>query len=130
MTKQEIIKYWIDTSEKDWKVVGHLFKSKDYVHCLFFAHLVLEKLAKAVWVKNSKESQVPKIHNLVFILDNAKVEIPDEMKDFLFQMNDFQIEGRYPDYTQAAYKLCDKNKTKGILTKVRQCRQWLQEKLR
>ncbi len=51
MTKQEHIQYWINSSEEDWKSVLSLFQSGRNVHCLFFAHLTLEKLCKAIWVK-------------------------------------------------------------------------------
>ena len=44
MTKKEHINYWKSTSEKDWKAVQDLFRTKHYVHALFWSHLVLEKL--------------------------------------------------------------------------------------
>jgi hypothetical protein len=47
MTKEEHIKFWTETAEKDWNAVENLVASKNYLHALFFAHLVLEKLTKA-----------------------------------------------------------------------------------
>ncbi|MCX6270622.1 MAG: HEPN domain-containing protein [Bacteroidetes bacterium] len=69
MTKEEHIKYWISIAEKDWKVVRNLYKSKDYVYCLFFAHLVVEKLSKAIWIKFKEENHPPRLHNIVYILE-------------------------------------------------------------
>ena len=71
MTKQQYIDYWIDTSKNDWVTVEALFTTKRYLHCLFWAHLALEKLAKAHWVKNHEENTPPKIHNLI-LLDKVK----------------------------------------------------------
>ena len=51
MTKEEYIKYWIEIAEKDWNILWKLYSSKDYLYCLFFGHLVIEKLSKALWVK-------------------------------------------------------------------------------
>ena len=51
MNKSDYIEYWRLTAGKDWEAAGHLFEKGDYLHSLFFAHLVLEKLLKAHFVK-------------------------------------------------------------------------------
>jgi HEPN domain-containing protein len=68
MTKTEHIEYWIRSSEEDWETVTSLFTTKRYIHSLFFAHLALEKLCKALWVKSNESNIPPKIHNLVRLL--------------------------------------------------------------
>ncbi len=47
MEKAELIKYWIDSSDKDLKTVEHLFEKRDYHWSIFIGHLVVEKLLKA-----------------------------------------------------------------------------------
>jgi HEPN domain-containing protein len=64
MNKQEHILFWKNSAKNDWKISQKLFHSKDYLYSLFFAHLVLEKLCKAHWVKDNPENFPPKIHNL------------------------------------------------------------------
>lgn len=59
MKKEELVKYWIDASEIDYKAMENLFKSKDFVWSLFLGHLVIEKLLKALIVFNDRES-IPK----------------------------------------------------------------------
>ena len=54
MTKKEHIEYWIKTSQDDWETVESLLNSKRYLHCLYFSHLVLEKICKAHWVNQMK----------------------------------------------------------------------------
>ena len=44
MTKEEIIEYWITSSDKDFAAMEHLFKSQDYSWSLFIGHLVIKKL--------------------------------------------------------------------------------------
>ncbi len=63
MNKTDHIKYWIDASKVDFKAMNNLFKSKDYVWSLFIGHLVIEKLIKAVAIKNGITT-IPKIHDL------------------------------------------------------------------
>lgn len=55
MTKDEIVKYWIEAAEFDLRAMQNLYTSKDYVWCLFLGHLVIEKLLKAIAVKNDLE---------------------------------------------------------------------------
>ena len=115
LTKEEHINYWIDTAKRDWKTVNNLFGTKDYMPALFFSHLHLEKLCKALWIKNNESNHPPKVHNLIKILEEAKIQVTPEQKDFMTIMNGFQLEGRYPDYLNRLYKMYKKKKTSDIL---------------
>ena len=42
MTKDEIVKYWIDSSEMDYQAMESLYDKGHYVWALFVAHLVIE----------------------------------------------------------------------------------------
>ena len=125
MTKQDYIHYWTLTAEKDWDAVNSLFEKGNYVHSLFWAHLVLEKLLKAHWVKDNRDNFPPKVHNLKFLAEATNLPLTDEQFLFLMRMNDFQMEGRYPDYQFRIYKILDKNRTKDILTEVEIMQLWL-----
>ncbi len=50
MTREELIQYWIATSDRDYQTMENLFKSKDYHWALFLGHLVIEKLLKAYYL--------------------------------------------------------------------------------
>ena len=115
MTKEDHIKYWIQSSEKDGQRIVLLIKGKDFVFALYSAHLVLEKLCKAVWVKENKGNHPPRVHNLMWILQETNVSLNEEENSFLRTMNDFQLEGRYPDYTFKIYKICNKSFTEKLL---------------
>jgi HEPN domain-containing protein len=129
MTKQEYIDYWVSTSEDDWGTVEDLFKTKHYLQTLFFAHLVLEKLCKAIWVKYNESNHPSRVHNLAYLLKQTPIEISDPQMDFLLIFNDFQLEGRYPDYRKKIYKTCDEETTKSYLEQVKEHRIWLLSKL-
>ena len=129
MIKEEYIAYWVRTANKDWGTVGDLYKTKNYLPALFFSHLVLEKLCKAHWVKDNVANTPPKIHNLIVIIEQTKCQITEEDKEFFRAMNQFQLEGRYPDYKDALYKIYKAANTKKILDKVNITRKWLLKKL-
>ncbi len=129
LTKEEHIDYWKKSSDDDWETVESLFTSKRYLHALFFAHLSLEKLCKAVWVKNNNDNLPPRIHHLVKLIQQANINMNEEDLVFLQLFNDFQIEGRYPDYLFKINKVCTFEFTKDKLQKVLELKTCLQEKL-
>ena len=75
MTKEEHINYWLQSASKEALSIDKIFESADYVYSLFFCHLHLEKLCKALWVKHSLENIPPKTHNLMHLLTLAKIEL-------------------------------------------------------
>lgn len=118
MNKADYISYWKTNAARDWKRVSLLFNNKDYLFALFCAHLTLEKLVKAHWVKDNIENIPPKFHNLNKLLSQTKLELTEEEKVFCADMNKFQIEGRYPDYVSNIYKSANK---KYSLSYINQC---------
>jgi HEPN domain-containing protein len=127
--KQDYIKFWIEQAEGDWNAVDSLYKGRNYLQSLFFAHLVLEKLCKALWIKYSEENIPPKTHNLNHLLSTTPVQLADKHSVILLNLNRFQIEGRYPDYLNKLYSICNKEFTHNMLEDVNQLRLWLIEKL-
>ena len=125
LDKEDYINYWITTSAGDWKAVQQLFKGKNYIQSLFFAHLVLEKIIKAYWVRDNNTDHPPKIHNLVALVKQTKLKLPDNDLQFLAAMNDFQLEGRYPDYANKLFKMYRQKQTNEVLDKVKDLRKCL-----
>lgn len=127
--KQQHITYWLESPEKDLEVMNYLMKGRKYVHALFFGHLYLEKLTKALWVKNHKENYPPKIHNLVRILELSEIKPNDNDMEFLDVLNWFQIEGRYPDYVNNLVKETTKNLAVQYIKQIKSISRCLKEKL-
>ena len=127
MTKQQHIDYWINTAGDDWDSVELLFTGKKYLQSLSWAHLVLEKLTKALWVKNHAENTPPKIHNLIILLEQSNIDLGEEKMRFLYDYNAFQLSSRYPDYLNEIYKVCTRQFTEIQLDKVKEIRKCLLE---
>ena len=125
MTKEQHIKHWVDSAQYDWTGAEEAFKTKCYVHCLFWAHLVLEKLAKAHWVKTNQENIPPKVHNVHWLLEQSNIDLGEDLMNFLKKFNDFQLEGLYSDYVNNIYKICTKEFTSEKLETVKEVRQCL-----
>ncbi|MFC1782168.1 HEPN domain-containing protein [Planctomycetota bacterium] len=96
----EQIKYWKAGAQEDWEAAGVLVESGKIRQGLFFAHLALEKLLKA-HVCRQRQEIAPRIHNLVRLAELADLKLDDNRLDTLAEMNEFNIEGRYPlNYVQ------------------------------
>lgn len=129
MTKKDYIDYWKTTALKDWEAVGHLFEKGDYLHALFFAHLVVEKLLKAHFVRCQTVDFPPKTHNLLILINETDLIPTTDQLRFLSLLNQFQIEGRYPDYKFAMFKIASEEYTKELLDEVQLIKQWLETNL-
>jgi HEPN domain-containing protein len=101
-----------------------LFESKRYDWCLFIAHLVIEKVLKAFWVRDS-EKRLPWIHNLLKIAEETCLNLSEEQKKFLDEIAAFNIRARYPDDKLEFYKLCTKEFTTEQFEKIKEFYQWL-----
>lgn len=121
--KQQIT-YWLESAAYDLEVAETLFKNQKYDWCLFIGHLVLEKVLKAFYVRDRQEAP-PWIHNLVRLAENTKLLLTDEQMTFLADVNDFNIEIRYPDYKFSFYKNCTKEFTGKQFSKIKEMYKWL-----
>ena len=129
MTKPEYIEYWKLTAEKDWVAVEHLFEKGDYLHALFFAHLVLEKLLKAHYVQDNMSDFPPKTHNLLLLSSQTTLTPSVDQLRLLSQVNQFQLDGRYPDYKLTMFKIATKSYTNILLQDIELLKTWLNSKL-
>ncbi|MDR3133618.1 MAG: HEPN domain-containing protein [Prevotellaceae bacterium] len=127
MTKEQHIGYWINSAEEDWLSVAALQDRKRYLHCLFWAHLMLEKLAKAIWVKYHEENLPPKIHNITWLLSNSNINLGKDRMAFVANFNEFQLSGRYPDYLNKIHAVCTESFTISELAKAKEIRTCLLE---
>ena len=44
MDNLNLMEYWLNSSDEDYNVMQYLYKGKKNSYCLFFGHLVIEKL--------------------------------------------------------------------------------------
>ncbi|MCD4832046.1 MAG: HEPN domain-containing protein [Anaerohalosphaeraceae bacterium] len=89
------IAYWKQSALEDLDVAAQLVQGGKIRHGLFFAHLAIEKALKAFICKTTQKL-APKLHNLVRLWQITNTDIPDEMLNILAEMNEFNLEGRYP----------------------------------
>ncbi len=97
-----------------------MLDSGKYVWSLFIAHLSLEKLFKAFWVRDNKINFPPKTHDLNRIVKETKLNFSDEEKEFLAEVTSFNLEVRYPDYKRRFNEKCTKEFASNYLSKIKE----------
>ncbi len=102
---KELVEYWITVSKTDLKNMQSLYQGKRYSGCLFFGHMTLEKILKALVVKATKD-HAPRIHNLNRLAELSRFNFSDKEWDILAEADTFNMEARYPDEKLEFYKKC------------------------
>lgn len=124
---RELIQYWLKGSDYDWEAARSLFRSGKHPYCLFLCHLSVEKLLKGLIVKKT-QAHAPYTHNLAYLAGKLSLEFSKEQLALLEEMNDFNLEARYPDEKNEFYKKATKPFTKQYLKSAGVLREWLKKK--
>ena len=131
MTKYDVtslLQHWLEGADYDWEVAQALFKSKKYPYSLFLCHLSLEKILKALITKKTKDHP-PYTHNLSYLAGKLEVKFSKEQLQLLSEMNEFNMEARYPDEKKSFYEKANGNFTKKYIKESKILREWLKKQL-
>ncbi|MFH1449124.1 MAG: HEPN domain-containing protein [bacterium] len=128
MTKNELIEYWVSSSDRDFKTMENLILTKDYAWALFIGHLIIEKLLKAYYVKTVSDNP-PWIHQLLRLAEKTDLSLTEEQKDDLVLITTFNINVRYPDYKHEFYQKCTKEYAETNISKIKELQVWLKKQI-
>lgn len=107
MELAEFIAFWKKSARLDKKTCESLFTTKNYVACLFFLHLYLEKTLKGIVQKRTGKTP-PFTHDLLVLTKIANIDLIDEQQRDLAVINTFNIRARYADFKFSLYKKATK----------------------
>jgi HEPN domain-containing protein len=119
---------WLRQAQYDLKSAEIMFANKRYIHTVFMCHLSVEKALKGLYA-NVLGEMPPKTHNLIYLAERARVELPDSLSDFLITLNGVSIPTRYPDELRRMQKVYNKTKTHDLLQQSKEMVKWLKGKL-
>ncbi|MFN2396802.1 MAG: HEPN domain-containing protein [Bacteroidales bacterium] len=105
-----------------------LHKTKNNSWALFMGHLVIEKLAKALFVKRNGDYP-PLIHDLRRLLEMSGEQLVTDKIVILDTITRFNIRVRYDDYKNNFYKLCTESFTEEWVNHIKECRKWIKSML-
>ena len=119
------IRYWREGSLEEWQVTKDLLAKKHVRQALFWAHLTLEKMLKAHVCKHTRDL-APRSHNLAHLGHLAELDLTPEQIKFLLTMNEFNMEGRYPEHQPP---IPEANEVKDMMRHSEELLTWLTKKL-
>jgi HEPN domain-containing protein len=95
---------------------------------LFFGHLAVEKILKALFVTRKKH-HAPPLHNLLRLARAADLEVDEETADKLITVTAFNIEARYPDFKRSFRQRCTPEYTAEQMATIKELMQWLKSQM-
>lgn len=130
MTNIDLMNFWIDSSDEDYNVMQVLHESNKNSYCLFFGHLSIEKLIKAIYAKKNKSAPyAPKSHDLLYLAEKTEIELTERQEDLLDIITKFNMNARYDDYKKEFYKKCTNEYTEEQIKNIEEVREWLKDLL-
>lgn len=120
--------YWLTEAEEALQVAGHLVEKADYSYALFFGHLAIEKMLKALYAAKIQE-HAPPIHNLLRLARGIGLDLDETHTDALVTITAFNIEARYPDVKRAFRQKCTPEYTAHQMTLIKEVFAWLRSQM-
>jgi len=74
---EKTVSYWLSGAEYDLETAESLYQAGKYPYALFLGHLAIEKLLKALVVKETRE-HAPYIHSLPLLASKLTFKIPGQ----------------------------------------------------
>jgi len=130
MTKEDKVKHWVKLSDENFRVAKDLLKSKHLLQTGFFCHLTIETIFKAFFTQ-IKDELPPYIHNLPRLAQLADFyeNLSETQKDFIYKIDPFNIEARYPEYKNLLARSLNVQICENLLQKTQELQLWIKEKI-
>ena len=93
---QDSVQKWVEISEYDLTTAQAMFESGRYLYVAFMCQQAVEKILKAIYTQK-KKSIAPRTHSLLYLIDTLELTVTDQQKLLLSELNQFYLEGRYPN---------------------------------
>jgi HEPN domain-containing protein len=119
-----IVQYWLIEAVEALEVANHLVEKGDYSYALFFGHLAIEKLLKALYTRRL-HGHAPPIHNLLRLAKETGLEPDEAQTEALIAITAFNIESRYPDVKRSFRTQCTPEFTAHQMMTIKEIFTWL-----
>lgn len=83
------------------------------------------KTLKALWINRHYPELHPRIHNLAKLAEQIPLSITHDQKAYLVKVNDFYLQGRYPEEKEEFYKVCTPDFVRDNFEAIKEFYQWL-----
>ena len=105
--KKQDVSEWIKLSDYDLETARAMQRAGKYLYVLFCCQQSVEKRLKAVVINVTGEFP-PKTHDLIRLIELAKIGLADKQQLFLRKLTAYYIETRYPEEVKELSKKATK----------------------
>lgn len=121
---KKLFNYWLTDSEESWSVAESLMEKRKFPEALFFGHLALEKILKALVVAKH-DTHAPPIHNLLALLKKTDIAGGGKIIEDMRLFSGFYMAGRYDEEKMDFRKKCTKKFSEENMEKMKKYYIWL-----
>ena len=125
---ERVATYWLTEAEEAFQVAEHLVEKGDNSYALFFGHLAVEKILKAIYAQRL-HNHAPLIHNLLRLARLSGLEPGETHTEALLTITAFNIEARYPDLKREFRHKCTFQYATEQMAAIREVLAWLKSHL-
>lgn len=122
------VENWRKSSRYDLRAASQMLRGGYHIYTIFFCHLAVEKMLKAVTEKVSGKTP-PKTHNLRYLLERAGLKPPQDMFESIGALSDLSIPTRYPLDLESNSKTYTKERAKEYLRRAKEAVRWIEKSL-
>lgn len=126
MTKDEAVKSWLESAERNLSACLDMAKSNHRDWALFIGQLALEKLLKGLITKKT-DATLPFIHDLVKLSQLAGAETTEGQKGNLAKISRFHVAARYDEIKSQLYLEATPKFTKEWIGKIQEFFLWFKK---
>ncbi len=122
--------YWFESAEYDLATAKAMLDTKRYLYVGFMCHQTIEKALKGVFVSRFPEEDLPYIHRLVRLSNQAGLteEMSDSQLALLDSLSPMNIEARYPLHKEMLLKSLTPERCEQLIGETEALLKWLKTK--
>ncbi|MFH0976982.1 MAG: HEPN domain-containing protein [Spirochaetota bacterium] len=127
---EKTIQNWIQLAVYDFDTAKAMLKSKRYLYLAFACHQTVEKILKAIYVKEIGKTP-PYTHNLIKLSESISISgsMNEEFKKFIEDLNSYYIQSRYNEDIARMTAILTKKKSRLIFKGTEALYLWLKKQI-
>lgn len=115
---------WINQAEYDLNTAEYMFDGGRFFYSVFMCHLSIEKARKGLYFEKTEEIP-PKVHNLIYFLNQLKIQPPVEIGKFIIKLNEASVATQYPEDLDKIIRNYTKAITQNIIENTKEALTWI-----
>ena len=122
--------YWFESAEYDLQTARAMLETRRLLYVGFMCHQTIEKALKGVFVARKPEEELPYIHKLMRLANQAEIasEMSEEQLALLDKLSPLNIEARYPMHKAKLMESLTVERCKEMIQETEALFEWLKKK--